>query len=102
MNHAFSDENGEFALQGTAKQFSPIQPAISITHDCDRANYVGSWLNLLRLPTACAFQPCLRRFYFKIPQTAIGMQEIGPKPDFDTGDIELSDRYPGEKLICIP
>uniref|UniRef100_A0A0N5B9V5 Transthyretin-like family protein n=1 Tax=Strongyloides papillosus TaxID=174720 RepID=A0A0N5B9V5_STREA len=84
IDKGYTDANGEFFLQGSHKELTPIDPKINIYHKCN------DWW----------FIPfCKKKFTIKIPNDYI-TQGDNPKNIYAAGTLELSGDFPGQSRDC--
>ncbi|CAJ0599811.1 unnamed protein product [Cylicocyclus nassatus] len=83
MDEKVSDRNGEFHLAGWTKEYTTIDPKLSIYHDCNDG-----------------LKPCQRKFSILIPDSYVSHGKT-PKKVYDAGTIQLSGSFPGESRDCI-
>ncbi|ETN77681.1 hypothetical protein RB195_009789 [Necator americanus] len=83
MDEKFTDTNGEFHLAGWTKEYTTIDPKLSIYHDCNDG-----------------IKPCQRKFSILIPDSYVSSGKV-PKKVYDAGTIQLAGSFPGESRDCI-
>ncbi|CAJ0941286.1 unnamed protein product, partial [Mesorhabditis belari] len=83
MDQTNSDFRGVFLLRGWTKEWSNIEPYVSIYHKC---NYNG-W--------------CSRKLSIDLPEQAVTHGSTTPAGIFDLGIIELSTTWDKESYDCI-
>ncbi|KAI1708768.1 transthyretin-like family domain-containing protein [Ditylenchus destructor] len=78
-----TDAQGNFQLQGTAREMSKIDPKLYIFHDCNDG-----------------IMPCQRRVSIIIPDRYVNDGETA-RQLYDAGSIELAGKFSGETRDCI-
>uniref|UniRef100_A0A1I8EK92 Transthyretin-like family protein n=1 Tax=Wuchereria bancrofti TaxID=6293 RepID=A0A1I8EK92_WUCBA len=71
LDQGYTDQNGDFLLQGDTVELTPIDPVFKVYHDCDDG-----------------LKPGKRKLKFKIPQSYITNGKT-PKKVFDIGTLNL-------------
>ncbi|CAB3399165.1 unnamed protein product [Caenorhabditis bovis] len=83
MDSGNTDNNGEFYLAGWTKEYTTIDPKLTIYHDCNDG-----------------IKPCQRKFGIMLPDSYVSHGK-NPKKVYDAGTIQLAGQYPGESRDCI-
>ncbi|KAK6113571.1 Uncharacterized protein BM_BM17473 [Brugia malayi] len=83
MAQGRTDKNGEFSLNGTETEITPIDPKLNIYHNCNDGH-----------------KDCSRKVSIKIPKSSIVEGEKAGEA-FDIGVLNLSSKFPGETRDCI-
>ncbi|KAK6039949.1 Transthyretin-like family protein [Cooperia oncophora] len=81
LDENFSDKDGRFALTGTTRELTDIEPVLYIYHDCEDG-----------------IRPCQKRITIDVPKRYI--HRGTPSAWMDVGTMELSMTYPNEDRSC--
>ncbi|EJW86262.1 hypothetical protein WUBG_02824 [Wuchereria bancrofti] len=83
LDQGYTDQNGDFLLQGDTVELTPIDPVFKVYHDCDDG-----------------LKPGKRKLKFKIPQSYITNGKT-PKKVFDIGTLNLETIFHHEERELI-
>ncbi|KAK6015978.1 Transthyretin-like family protein [Ostertagia ostertagi] len=81
LDENFSDKDGRFALTGTTRELTSIEPVLYIYHDCEDG-----------------IRPCQKRITIEVPKRFI--HSGTPSQWMDVGTMELSMTYPNQDRSC--
>ncbi|KJH46126.1 Transthyretin-like family protein [Dictyocaulus viviparus] len=81
MNENYTDKNGMFALSGTTREFTDIEPVLFIYHDCEDG-----------------IRPCQKRVRLIIPRRFI--HDGTPTDWFDIGTLNMAMTFPQQDRSC--
>ncbi|KHJ86943.1 Transthyretin-like family protein [Oesophagostomum dentatum] len=106
MDEKYSDVNGEFHLAGWTKEYTTIDPKLSIYHDCNDGLKPCQRKFSILIPDSYVShgksprKPCQRKFSILIPDSYVSHGK-SPRKVYDAGTIQLSGSFPGESRDCI-
>ncbi|CAD6193363.1 unnamed protein product [Caenorhabditis auriculariae] len=81
LDEGYSGSDGQFALDGTTREFTDIEPVLYVYHDCDDD-----------------IRPCQKRVTVQVPKKFI---HHGTAEDWmDVGDLNLEKTFPGQDRSC--
>uniref|UniRef100_A0A0K0CT30 Transthyretin-like family protein n=1 Tax=Angiostrongylus cantonensis TaxID=6313 RepID=A0A0K0CT30_ANGCA len=81
LDEGYTDKDGEFALSGTTRELTDIEPVLFIYHDCEDG-----------------IRPCQKRVRMTVPKRFI--HSGTPKEWFDVGALNLSQTFPNQDRSC--
>ncbi|PIO75748.1 Transthyretin-like family protein [Teladorsagia circumcincta] len=81
LDENFTDKDGRFALTGTTRELTSIEPVLYIYHDCEDG-----------------IRPCQKRITVEVPKRFI--HSGTPSQWMDVGEMELSMTYPNQDRSC--
>ncbi|KAK5968543.1 hypothetical protein GCK32_009260 [Trichostrongylus colubriformis] len=81
LDENFTDKDGRFALTGTTRELTSIEPVLYIYHDCDDG-----------------IRPCQKRITIEVPKRFI--HGGTPSQWYDVGTMELTETYPNQDRNC--
>ncbi|KAK6753154.1 hypothetical protein RB195_012636 [Necator americanus] len=81
LDEKFTDKNGEFAVTGTTRELTDIEPVLYIYHDCDDG-----------------IRPCQKRITLIVPKRFI--HGGTPKEWLDIGTVNVEMGFPEQDRSC--
>ncbi|CAJ0599658.1 unnamed protein product [Cylicocyclus nassatus] len=81
LDEKYTDKDGEFALTGTTRELTDIEPVLYIYHDCDDG-----------------IRPCQKRITMIVPKRFI--HGGTPKEWFDVGVLNVEMTFPEQDRSC--
>ncbi|VDM79728.1 unnamed protein product [Strongylus vulgaris] len=88
LDEKYTDKNGEFAVTGTTRELTDIEPVLYIYHDCDDG---------IRLLYEFV-QPCQKRITLNVPKRFI--HGGTPKEWLDIGVVNVEMGFPEQDRSC--
>ncbi|VDK18253.1 unnamed protein product [Anisakis simplex] len=81
LDEAFTDQNGEFRVDGTTREMTTIEPILKIFHDCNDG-----------------IRPCQKLVQFDVPEKYIHRGKVNEW--FDIGELNMEMTFRNEGREC--